>query len=274
MNDNLQNLPSIEKEKPIKLTLENVSKTFYTHNGPIEALKEISFTAEQNEFICMIGPSGCGKTTLLKIIDNIIDPTSGKIKFSGDTAERHLISVMVFQEQSLFPWMTVQQNIAFGLEMQGINRDEIEIMVSAYIRKYGLREFSKSYPRQLSGGMKQRVAIARAILANSQILLMDEPFGSLDAQSRLLLQNELLQIWKEDQKLVIYVTHDIEEAILLGDRIIVMSGRPGRILEEIEVPLQRPRDLVISSDQIVSALKGRLWNLLKDEVRLALETNR
>lgn len=271
MNDDLQNPSSTRKEKSIKLALENVSKTFYTQNGPIEALQEISFTAEQNEFVCIIGPSGCGKTTLLKIIDNLIKPTSGHMEFLGYNSESHLVSAMVFQEQSLFPWMTVQQNIAFGLEVQGISRDEIEKMVSAYIKKYGLLEFSQSYPRQLSGGMKQRVAIARAFLANSQILLMDEPFGSLDAQSRLLLQNELLQIWKEDQKLVIYVTHDIEEAILLGDRIIVMSGRPGRILEEIEVPLQRPRDLVIGSDQIVSTLKGRLWNLIEDEVRLALE---
>jgi NitT/TauT family transport system ATP-binding protein len=271
MKDDLQSIPSLKKIKPIRLTLEKVSKIYHTHNGPVMALQEISFVAEQNEFICIVGPSGCGKTTLLKLIDKITDPTSGNITFSGEHPRDRQTSVMVFQEESLFPWMTVEENIAFGLDVYGIDPEEIDIRVNAHIRKYGLRDFRSSYPRDLSGGMKQRVAIARAILAESQIMLMDEPFGSLDAQTRLLLQNELLQIWEEEQKLVIYVTHDIEEAILLGDRIFVMSGRPGRILEEIDVPLERPRNLLTGNEQVVATLKGRIWDLIKDEVHLALE---
>lgn len=254
------------------LNVQNISKVFHTRNGSVEALRDVTFTAQEGEFVCILGPSGCGKTTLLKIIAGLRKPTSGEIHF-GDTADIHrFCTSLVFQEQGMFPWMTVIDNVAFGLEMQGVARHERYQKAQFYIDRFGLNEFSMSYPQVLSGGMRQRVAIARAFLANPEILLMDEPFGSLDAQTRLVLQEDLLQIWRENQKMIIYVTHDIEEAILMGDRILVMSGHPGRIREELVIPYPRPRKLLAEGHKGVADFKWRIWKMLEGEVRSGLET--
>lgn len=234
------------------------------------ALEDVSFSVREQEFVCIVGPSGCGKTTLLKLIAGLLEPTSGRIVFSAEQADDQLQSALVFQEHGLFPWMTVLDNVAFGLEMRGVGREERYDRAQAFIEKVGLAVFANSYPHELSVGMRQRVGIARAFVADAQILLMDEPFGSLDAQTRLVLQEELLRIWKDHQKLVVYVTHDIEEAVLLGDRVLVMTGRPGHIREEILIPLGRPRDLSASEQSDITEIKWHIWKMLKEEVRKSL----
>ena len=247
-----------------------VSKIFSTRNGDVVALQAVDFLVDEEEFVCIVGPSGCGKTTLLKIIAGLVQPTSGQIVYSTEPSNGRPRSAMVFQEQGLFPWMTVQDNVAFGLEMQGVERHNRRQQAQDFLCKVGLSAFLHSYPHELSGGMSQRVAILRAFLANPQILLMDEPFGSLDSQTRLVMQEELLRIWREHRKTVIYVTHDIEEAILLGDRVLVMSGRPGKILEDISISLERPRHLVYRDHPDVAETRWQIWKMLEDEVRKEL----
>jgi len=246
-----------------------LSKVYTTHNGGVRALDDVTFSVSEREFVCIVGPSGCGKTTLLKLIAGLTKPTSGAIVYDGTAPTGRPRNALVFQEHGLFPWMTALDNVAFGLEMQGIGRRERRRRASAFIEQVGLRAFADSYPHELSVGMRQRVGIARAFLTDPQMLLMDEPLGSVDAQTKRVLQEELLRIWEQHQKLVVYVTHDIEEAVLLGDRLLVMTGRPGRIREEIRVPLSRPRHL--SKDgPAVTEIKWRIWRMLEDEVRSSL----
>ena len=247
-----------------------LSKTFFSQRGRVNALKSVNFDVKDQEFLCIVGPSGCGKTTLLKLIAGLIKPTSGQILFSNDPSNGQPRTAMVFQDQALFPWMNVLDNVAFGLEMQGIDRKERRSQAYDLLKKVGLDGFYYSYPHELSGGMRQRVAILRAFLANPLILLMDEPFGALDSQTRLVMQEELLRIWKDHRKTIIYVTHDIEEAILLGDRILVMSGRPTSIRQEIIVPLERPRQLMIRDHPEVIEIRWHIWKMLEDEVRKEL----
>jgi NitT/TauT family transport system ATP-binding protein len=248
----------------------SVSKTFPTRNGDVAALQTVDFTVQEEEFVCIIGPSGCGKTTLLKIIAGLVEPSTGEIIFSKTDTNGQLRSAMVFQDQGLFPWMTVQDNVAFGLETQGIGVKERRLMADEFLKKVGLSGFLRNYPHELSGGMRQRVAILRAFLANPQILLMDEPFGALDSQTRLVMQDELVRIWRDHRKTVIYITHDIEEAILLGDRILVMSGRPGKIKEEITINLERPRHLANRDHPEIAEMRWQIWKMLEDEVRKEL----
>lgn len=245
----------------------SISKIFTTRNGEVTALHSVDLSVQEEEFVCIIGPSGCGKTTLLKIVAGLIEPTTGVIQFTKPAAKDQLRSAMVFQDQGLFPWMTVQDNVAFGLEAQGVGVKERRSMANEFLEKVGLSGFLLNYPHELSGGMRQRVAILRAFLANPQILLMDEPFGALDSQTRLVMQEELVRIWREHRKTVVYITHDIEEAILLGDRILVMSGRPGRILEEVTVNLERPRPLANRDHPELAEMRWQIWKKLEDEVR-------
>ncbi|MBN1148158.1 MAG: ABC transporter ATP-binding protein [Anaerolineales bacterium] len=247
-----------------------ISKTFYSQRGKVDVLDSVDFSVQSQEFVCIVGPSGCGKTTLLKLVAGLIQPSAGKIIFSDDLLDGQLRSAMVFQEQALFPWMNVLDNVAFGLEAQGIQRQERRVRALEMLAKIGLDAFQCNFPHELSRGMRQRVAILRAFIANPQILLMDEPFGALDSQMRLVMQEELLRIWKEDRKTVLYVTHDIDEAIMLGDRILVMSGRPSKIRQEIEVPLGRPRCLVNRDHPNVVEIRWRIWKMLEDEVRKEL----
>ncbi len=252
------------------LTVSRLSKSYASRQGPIQALDEVSFHVAAAEFVCIVGPSGCGKSTLLKILAGLIEPTTGDLHYRGEPVPGKPRNALVFQEHGLFPWMTVTDNVAFGLEMQGVPRAERRLRAKTFLEQVGLARFDERFPHELSVGMRQRAAIARAFLADPQLLLMDEPFSSLDAQSRLVLQEELLRIWKDHQKMVIYITHDIEEAVLLGDRVLVMSGHPGRIQEEILIPLNRPRNLRDRDQPQVRDIAWHIWNRIEAEVRQSL----
>jgi NitT/TauT family transport system ATP-binding protein len=246
---------------------EHLSKAYRTRGGLVLALEDVTFRVGEQEFVCLVGPSGCGKTTLLKLIAGLLEPTSGQIAFADRRGRERPGSALVFQEHGLFPWMTVLDNVAFGLEMQGVRPQERYALARAFIDKVGLSSFAHSYPHELSVGMRQRVGIARAFVADAPILLMDEPFGSLDAQTRRVLQVELLRLWKEHRKVVVYVTHDIEEAVLLGDRVLVMTDRPGSIREDIPIPLGRPRDLVDTDRTEIKEIRWHVWTMLENQVR-------
>jgi NitT/TauT family transport system ATP-binding protein len=248
----------------------HLSKTYPSRHGGVVALEDITFSVGEHEFVCLVGPSGCGKTTLLKLIAGLLQATSGEITFESEPPNHRLRSALVFQEHGVFPWMTVVDNVAFGLELQGVARRERRERALTFVERVGLLPFANSFPHELSVGMRQRVGIARAFVADPQMLLMDEPFGSLDAQTKLVLQEELLRIWKDYQNSVVYVTHDIEEAVLLGDRVLVMSGRPSRILEEIPIPLGRPRNLLDTERAEVKDIKWHIWKRLESDVRKSL----
>jgi NitT/TauT family transport system ATP-binding protein len=254
----------------LELTCYQVRKIYQTRNGLVTALEDLTFSAKGQEFVCIVGPSGCGKSTLLKLVAGLLKPSSGQITFFGDAPNERFRSALVFQEHGLFPWMTVLDNVAFGLEMQGMGRHERRDLAQVFIEKVGLFSFANNYPHELSVGMRQRVGIARAFVANSHLLLMDEPFGSLDAQTKLVLRQELLKLWRDHQKLVLYVTHDIEEAVVLGDRVLVMTGHPGRIREEIHIPIGRPRDLSFKEQSELMEIKWHIWKILEEEVRKSL----
>ncbi|MDD3977308.1 ABC transporter ATP-binding protein [Methanomicrobium antiquum] len=226
------------------LSIENLKKVFSEgEEDEVVALDNINLAIEDEEFICLVGPSGCGKTTLLRIIAGLDTPTSGQAllvdkAIEGPDPERG----MVFQEYSLFPWLSVIDNIAFGLEMKGVSKPERMQTAGKYLELVGLSQFSNSYPHELSGGMRQRVAIARALANDPKLLLMDEPFGALDAQTRNMMQRELLEIWHRAKKTIIFITHSVDEAVFLADRIIVMSPRPGKIRDVVEINIPRCRE--------------------------------
>jgi len=226
------------------LTIRGVTKRFAAGDGEIEALAPVDLTIPKGEFVCLIGASGCGKSTLLRIIAGFEEPTTGDVSMDGNAitgpgSDRG----MVFQDYALFPWMTVRENISFGPRQRQLPREEIVKTTDEFVRMVGLERFAERYPNQLSGGMKQRVAIARVLANDANILLMDEPFGALDALTREQLQNELLQIWKRTGVTTIFVTHSVEEAVLLADRVLVMSAGPGRIDSDFSIDLARPRDV-------------------------------
>src|SRR6266852_715547 len=239
-------------------------------SGPdrVVALDDITLRIAPGEFVCIVGPSGCGKSTLLRILAGLTAQTSGTIKVeaTGWAVE----NAMVFQESGLFPWMSVEANVGFGLMTRGIPTDEAAARVEAALKLVGLTRFRRHYPHQLSGGMRQRSAIARAFVTDPGMLLMDEPFAALDAQNRTILQAELLRIWEDTRKTVVYVTHSIEEALLLGDRTVLMTAQPGRIKKIIAVPFPRPRDLLtLSASGEFGRLKLDIWRVLEDEVNRA-----
>jgi len=230
------------RNRPVKLKVENLSKKFDTLNGEILALNKINFQIFRREFISVIGPSGCGKTTLIRILAGLDFPTSGNVflegrKMEGPGAERG----MVFQDYTLFPWLSVKKNVMFGLEIKGLGKLKAEAEAMEWLDIVGLAKFADAYPEQLSGGMKQRVAIARSLANRPEILFLDEPFGALDAQTRSSMQAYLLKIWQNVDVTVFFVTHDLDEAIYLSDRILVLRANPGEIDELIEVPVPRPR---------------------------------
>ncbi len=248
--------------------VKRVTKLFHDRTGaPLVALQNVALSVSEGEFVSLVGPSGCGKSTLLRVIAGLLAPSSGEVVFKSPPAKGQLRTAMVFQEQALFPWMNVETNILFrqGPVSDLERRDALNMM-----DKIGLSEFRHHFPHQLSGGLRQRAALAKAFLAAPQVILMDEPFGSLDAQTRLVLQEELLKIWNDNQVTVVFVTHDIEEAILLSDRVIVMSYRPGRILEDISIPFSRPRDFELQKRPEYHRLKSRIWNHLESEVRKSI----
>ncbi|NMG83133.1 MAG: ATP-binding cassette domain-containing protein [Methanosarcinales archaeon] len=252
-----------------KLEIRNITKTFRTNNNEMNVLENVNLNVKPNEFLCIIGPSGCGKTTLLRMIAGLDHPNSGEIILDGEEVkEPSPDRGMVFQEFSLFPWRTVIKNVTFGLEIKEIDKEEQYRIANECINLVGLKGFENHYPYELSGGMKQRAAIARALANDPSILLMDEPFGSVDAQTRNILQEELLEIWERTKKTVLFVTHSIDEAVYLADRVIVMSARPGSIVECMNITVARPRKRTSTE---ANELRERLLTLLKNEKRTSTE---
>jgi NitT/TauT family transport system ATP-binding protein len=249
------------------LSVSSVSLVYGTGDGSVLALDGISFEVRPNEFTVIVGPSGCGKSSLLYIAAGLTEATSGHIRTGGKMvvgpgADRG----MVFQAYTLFPWLTVRNNVEYGLRRKGIAPPERHRIVDHYLKEIGLAAFADHYPKQLSGGMMQRVAIARALANDPDILLMDEPFGALDSQTRHSMQRLLLRVWEHSQKTVAFVTHDIDEAILLGDRVIVMTARPGKVKADIRIAIPRPRDPEIVLEPEFIAIKRRIINELRDEI--------
>ncbi|TWH45976.1 ABC transporter ATP-binding protein [Sporomusa sp. KB1] len=257
-----------------KVIIDGVSKIFTGKERQVIALAEASFTVKPSEFVTILGPSGCGKSTILKIVAGLEEPTSGRVlldgrEITGPGSDRG----MVFQTYTLFPWLTVRENIEFGLDVAGKSRPERIEVSDHYIEKIGLRGFETFFPRDLSGGMKQRVAIARALANDPEVLLMDEPFGALDAQTRTVMQELLLSVWDESHKTILFVTHDVDEAVFLGDTIYVMTARPGRIKAKInvELPNERTFDLKLTDDFI--RIKKEVMGLIREEAWKAANTN-
>ncbi len=252
-----------------KISLKRLSKLFRASNGDVEALRDVDLVIPDGQFCCIVGPSGCGKTTLLRILAGLEEHTAGRLEMVHTDPHRPLTS-MVFQEQSIFPWMTVQENVGYGPRMRGVPGRQRQEIVDEYIEKVGLSQFARAYPHQLSGGMKQRVSVARAFANDPEILLMDEPFGALDEQNKSLLQEELLKIWEETRKTVVFITHSIDEALILGDRVLVMTARPGTLKADIVVPFERPRQVYeLRAAPVFGELSYAVWSQLRDEVMRA-----
>lgn len=249
---------AVDSRPVIQVT--NVSKSFTTGNGAHLALDRIHLEMNEGDFICVVGPSGCGKTTLLNIIGGLERPDSGIVAHRGVPIDGPNPSRgVIFQQYALFPWKTVRENVAFGLKLKGISRRERTEIALHYLDLVGLSKFGDAYPKELSGGMKQRVAIARAYAANPEVLLMDEPFGALDAQTRGQLQEELLKTWEKEKKTVFFITHDVEEAVILANRVIMMDAHPGRIKRELAVDLPYPRNQETKLMDDFTQLKNEVW---------------
>jgi NitT/TauT family transport system ATP-binding protein len=243
------------------LRAENLDKRFATNGGEIDALRAVDLSIQRGQFICLIGPSGCGKSTLLRMFGGFETPSTGRVLMNGEPiAGPGPDRGMVFQDYGLFPWLTVRRNVGFGPAARGLPRAQVDALAARFVSMIGLDRFADAYPHQLSGGMKQRVAIARVLANDAAVILMDEPFGALDAMTREHLQTELLALWTATGLTVLFVTHAIEEAILLADRIIVMSPRPGRITADVPISLPRPRDVVSTP---FNELRGHVSGLLQ-----------
>ena len=254
------------EERVTKLKIDHVKKVYQGRNGAVTALNGVDLEIKENEFICVVGPSGCGKSTLLNIIAGLEDATEGAVyiddrKIEGTGVERGV----VFQQYALFPWMTVLKNVMFGPTLQGKSTAEAKEIAMKYIKMVQLEEFVDHYPKELSGGMKQRVAIARAYANNPEVLLIDEPFGALDAQTRTQLQSELLEMWERERKTCFFITHDVEEAIILAQRVVIMSARPGRIKDVVNIDIPYPRDQETKMSQRFLELKNHIWGQVYQE---------
>lgn len=250
----------------VKVKIDNVVKKYNTRKGEMIALNGVNLEIKENEFICVVGPSGCGKSTLLNIIAGLLEPTSGNVYVDGKMVdgpgpERGV----VFQQYALFPWLTVLKNVEFGLKLKGITGGQATSEAMKYLQMVDLEQFANSYPKELSGGMKQRVAIARAYAVNPQVLLMDEPFGALDAQTRTQLQTELLQTWEKERKTCFFITHDVDEAIILAQKVIIMSARPGRIKEIIDIKIPYPRTQETKMTPEFLDFKNYIWSQVYQE---------
>jgi NitT/TauT family transport system ATP-binding protein len=251
------------------LTVGNLEKRFDTGDNEVLALSGIDLNVEEGEFVSLLGPSGCGKSTLLRIVAGLTPATNGRLLLSGkEVTSPGSDRAVVFQEYALFPWMTVRDNTEFGLEARGVAADERHKISDRLLSVVQLVEFADKYPHQLSGGMKQRVSIARALAVDPSLLLMDEPFGALDAQTRSVLQDVLLGIWEQFRKTIIFVTHSIDEAIYLSDRVAIMTARPGRIKDVIHIDKKRPRDL---GSTAMARIRRDIRDVLREEIERSME---
>jgi NitT/TauT family transport system ATP-binding protein len=262
-------LATLEATEPLSvrpaIRIRDLCKQF----GALTAIDGVSLDIAHGEFFMIVGPSGCGKTTLLRILAGLDSVTSGTIEIETPNSQRPVNS-MIFQGDSIFPWMTVWDNAAYGLKMRRVPRSVIKDVVGHYLARTGLTRFARYYPHQLSGGMRQRVSIARAFANDPEILLMDEPFSALDAQNKLLLQEELLRIWEEHKKTVVFITHSVDEAAFLGDRIMVMTAQPGKVKMFVPVPLARPRNIMqLQKSAQYGELIAHIWSSLREEVHRA-----
>jgi len=248
------------------LEVLGLRKSYHKNDQRLDILDVERFAAREGEFITIIGPSGCGKSTFLHIMGGFIGADAGAIRVYGNEVTKPGPDRgMMFQEFALFPWKTVAGNVAWGLEAQGASRAHIDEVVAKYLELTGLAEFRNHYPAELSGGMKQRVALARVLAFDPKVLLMDEPFGALDAQTRESMQAEVMHIWDRTKKTIVFVTHDIEEAVYLGDRVVVLSARPGRIREEMKIDLPRPRGLEVKKSMQCHEYRNHIWDLIRSE---------
>ena len=272
MADMLNQPPPENRSKdPLVIQVENVSKLFRTPNeATIGALEEISLSIGYGEFVTVVGPSGCGKSTLLKLMAGFSAPSSGQIIFQGQTVRGLNTKVgYVPQESKLFPWLTVEENVGFGLDSKRYSRKDRERQVNQFINLAGLAGFEKYYPAQLSGGMSKRASIMRALAYEPPVILMDEPFGPLDAQTRMVLQDELLKIWEQKRQTIVFVTHDLVEAVALADRVVVMTHRPGKIKDIINITMARPRNIFeIHRQEGFDDAYGRLWKIFRHELNI------
>jgi NitT/TauT family transport system ATP-binding protein len=261
-----------------KLAIENVEKTFFRATGDsvtgIQVLGGINLAVSEGEFVSVIGPSGCGKSTLLRIVDGLIRPEAGRILVDGrEVREPGADRAVVFQYFGLYPWRSVLRNVEFGLELKGVPAAERRRVALDNIALVGLGGFENHYPHELSGGMRQRVGFARALSLSPEIILMDEPFSSVDEQTRELLQEQLLDLWAKTRKTILFITHSIDEAVYMADRIVVMGARPGRIVEEIAIDLPRPRSAAVRATPRFGEIRGHAWEILKAAMRDAAEAN-
>ena len=258
-------------DRDVVISLEGGSKVF-GEGGEVVAFEGLDLQVYEHEALCIVGPSGCGKTTLLRCIDGLIPLTTGQVRVRDEPVTRpHPSVALVFQHFGLFPWMTVESNVAYGLKVAGVAKEERLQRAARYIELVGLQGFQQRYPYQLSGGMQQRVGLARALTMEPEVLLMDEPFASVDAQTREILQEQLLSIWETERRTMVFITHSIEEAILMGDRVAVLSTRPGRVKEIIDVPFEHPRSIAaIFQDERFGELRNQVWAKLRDEAKAEL----
>ena len=253
----------------MEVRLEHISKTYLRGRDAVVAVDGVSFTVHSGEFVALLGPSGCGKSTLLMIVGGLLAPSAGQVEFHGQAGDRRT-TAMVFQDFALFPWRTILHNIAFGLEVRGLPRADRLRRARELVRTVGLDGFEDRYPRELSGGMRQRAGMARAFAVDPAVLLMDEPLSALDAQTRDLMQDELLLLCERQRRTVLYVTHNIHEAAYLADRIVLLSRRPGRVRAILPVPLGRPRDERMQASPEFLEFSHEIWAMVKDEARAAM----
>jgi NitT/TauT family transport system ATP-binding protein len=254
-----------------KIETRNVCKVYETAAGSVTAVDNFSLDVADGEFVCIVGPSGCGKSTYLRMLAGLDSHSAGTIAIRPGKEPGKPLNSVVFQEYAVFPWKTVIENVAFGLQMRGVGRAERLETANYWLERVGLRKFAQYYPYQISGGMKQRVSIIRALANDPEVLLMDEPLGALDAQTRIVLQDELLRIWEETRKTVVYITHSLDEAILLGDRVILMTAHPGRLLRTFQIDIPRPRTVDTMNTAAFGTLRGAIWEELSKEVTRAME---
>ncbi|MCU1346192.1 MAG: transporter ATP-binding protein [Acidimicrobiia bacterium] len=266
MDSRPQPEPPAPHATPSKISARDLQLTFQSRTGATPALGPLDLEIGRGEFVSIVGPSGCGKSTLIRVVAGLLSPTRGEMVIALDGRSPAPIAT-VFQDFGIFPWKTVEGNVCFGLSAAGVGKAEARDRARSWLSRLGLLDFADAYPGTLSGGMRQRVAIARALAVEPEILLMDEPFAALDAQLREMLQEELLAISQASERTVLFVTHSLEEALVLGDRVLVMTARPGRILDDAKVPFARPRDATVRSSQEFADMRARLWEHLRSEVQ-------